>query len=73
MFKNNMIGKLLLGLIFIFSACTAYATEATDEEITAFLSSREDATISISISKIGIRNRKEIARSKTLINQGKGA
>jgi hypothetical protein len=36
--------------------------EATDEEITAFLSSREDTTISLSIDKIGIRNRKEIAR-----------
>lgn len=36
--------------------------EATDDEITAFLSSREDTTISLSIDKIGIRNRKEIAR-----------
>ncbi len=33
MFKNNIVGKLLLGLISIFSACTVYATEATDEEI----------------------------------------
>lgn len=42
--------------------------EATDEEITAFLSSREDTTISISIDKIGIRNRKEIARLADKIN-----
>ena len=36
--------------------------EATDKEIEDFLSSREDTTISISGDKIGIRNRKEIAR-----------
>lgn len=42
--------------------------EATDEEITDFLSSREDTTISISINKIGIRNRKEIARLADKIN-----
>ena len=42
--------------------------EATAEEIRAFLSSREDATISISISKIGVRNRKEIARLGDKIN-----
>ena len=42
--------------------------EATDEEITDFLSSREDITISISRDKIGIRNRKEIARLGDKIN-----
>lgn len=51
--------------------------EATDEEITDFLSSREDTTISISIDKIGIRNRKEIARLgdkiSTLSSEAKAA
>lgn len=36
--------------------------EATAEEIIDFLSSRNDITTSLSIDKIGIRNRKEIAR-----------
>ena len=36
--------------------------EATKEEIIDFLSSRKDIVTSISIDKIGIRNRKEIAR-----------
>lgn len=51
--------------------------EATDEEITDFLSSREDTTISISRDKIGIRNRKEIARLgdkiSTLSSEAKAA
>ena len=46
-------------------------------EITDFLSSREDTTISISIDKIGIRNRKEIARLgdkiSTLSSEAKAA
>ena len=42
--------------------------EATDEETRAFLSSREDTTISISIDKISRKNRKEIARLGDKIN-----
>lgn len=51
--------------------------EATDKEIEDFLSSREDTTISISGDKIGIRNRKEIARLgdkiSTLSSEAKAA
>ncbi len=51
--------------------------EATDEEIRVFLSSREGTTISISINKISIRNRKEIARLgdkiSTLSSEAKAA
>lgn len=51
--------------------------EATDKEIEDFLSSREDTTISIFGDKIGIRNRKEIARLgdkiSTLSSEAKAA